>query len=214
MDLRERSWTDARVADRDGAVLGDLSSAHGFPPRHCSRPARVVPDDAARKRHGRLLLNAPLKDWIRIHGFDSATECEQAKAFWMTEAGYRSMLDEAARGVLPALPRPLTPTRVPFATIGVSPAATPASQSTTPASPARKLARYLSTPDTSLSPEELERLREILKQTNRPFYYELQMPAAKRPEEEEEEEEEEDEDDGKKEENEEEDEQQEPWRLT
>jgi ribosomal protein L12E/L44/L45/RPP1/RPP2 len=78
----------------------------------------------------------------------------------------------------------------------------------------RKLARYLSTPDTSLSPEEIERLKEILKQTIRPFHYELQMPAAKRPEEEEEEEEEEDEDDGKKEENEEEDEQQEPWRLT
>jgi hypothetical protein len=69
----------------------------------------------------------------------------------------------------------------------------------------------LSTPsDTSLSPEELERLEEILKQINRPFYYELQRPAAKRPEEEEEE----DDDDGKKEENEEEDEQQEPWRLT
>ena len=77
--------------------------------------------------------------------------------------------------------------------------------------------RSFSTPsDTSLSPEELERLEEILKQTNRPFYYELQRPAAKRPEEEEEEEgeEEEDDDDGKKEENEEEDEQQEPWRLT
>jgi len=68
----------------------------------------------------------------------------------------------------------------------------------------------LSTPsDTSLSPEELERLEEILKQINRPFYYELQRPAAKRPEEEED-----DDDDGKKEENEEEDEQQEPWRLT
>ena len=68
----------------------------------------------------------------------------------------------------------------------------------------------MSTPsDTSLSPEELERLEEILKQINRPFYYELQRPAAKRPEEEED-----DDDDGKKEENEEEDEQQEPWRLT
>jgi hypothetical protein len=74
--------------------------------------------------------------------------------------------------------------------------------------------RSLSTPsDTSLSPEELERLKEILKQINRPFYYELQRPAAKRPEPEEEEEEEEEEE-GKKEENEEEDEQQEPWRLT
>jgi hypothetical protein len=73
--------------------------------------------------------------------------------------------------------------------------------------------RSLSTPsDTSLSPEELERLKEILKQINRPFYYELQRPAAKRREEEEEEEEEDD--DGKKEENEEEDEQQEPWRVT
>jgi hypothetical protein len=71
----------------------------------------------------------------------------------------------------------------------------------------------LSTPsDASLSPEELERLREIVKDTNRPFYYELQRPAAKRPEQEEEED---DEEDGKKqEENEEEDEQQEPWRLT
>ena len=70
----------------------------------------------------------------------------------------------------------------------------------------------MSTPSyTSLSPEELKQLKEILKETNRPFYYELQRPAAKRPEEEEEEEE----DDGEKEEeNEEEDEQQEPWRLT
>jgi hypothetical protein len=80
--------------------------------------------------------------------------------------------------------------------------------------------RSLSTPsDTSLSPEELERREEILKQINRSFYYELQSPAAKRPErekeeEEEEEEEEDDDDKGKKEENEEEDEQQEPWRLT
>ena len=67
----------------------------------------------------------------------------------------------------------------------------------------------MSTPSyTSLSPEELKQLKEILKETNRPFYYELQRPAAKRPEEEEE-------DDGEKEEeNEEEDEQQEPWRLT
>jgi ribosomal protein L12E/L44/L45/RPP1/RPP2 len=71
----------------------------------------------------------------------------------------------------------------------------------------------LSTPsDTSLSPEELERLEEILKQINRPFYYELQRPAAKRPEEEEDDDD--DDGDGKKEENEEEDEQQEPWRLT
>ena len=53
---------------------------------------------------GRLLLNAPLKDWIRLHGFDSATECEQAKAFWMTEAGYRSMLDEAAKRGLTGAP--------------------------------------------------------------------------------------------------------------
>jgi ribosomal protein L12E/L44/L45/RPP1/RPP2 len=74
----------------------------------------------------------------------------------------------------------------------------------------------LSTPfDTSLSPEELERLKEILKQINRPFYYELQRSAAKRPEEEEDDD---SDDDGKKEdeeeENEEEDEQPEPWRLT
>jgi len=75
--------------------------------------------------------------------------------------------------------------------------------------------------DTSLSPEELERLTEILKQINRPFYYELQRSAAKRPEEEEEEDDDDDDDDdddGKKkdeeEENEEEDEQPEPWRLT
>ena len=78
--------------------------------------------------------------------------------------------------------------------------------------------RSFSTPsDTSLSPEELERLEEILKQINRSFFYELQGPAAKRPEREKEEEDEEEEDDddkGKKEENEEEDEQQEPWRLT
>jgi hypothetical protein len=46
---------------------------------------------------GQLLLNAPLKDWIRIHGFDSATECEDAKAFWMTEDGYRSMLAGSAK---------------------------------------------------------------------------------------------------------------------
>jgi hypothetical protein len=46
---------------------------------------------------GGLLLNAPLKDWIRIHGFDNATECEQAKAFWMTDAGYRSMLAGSAK---------------------------------------------------------------------------------------------------------------------
>ena len=105
MDLREGSSTDARVADRDGAVLGRPGSAQGFPPRRCSRPVRLVPDDAPRKRHGRrLLLNAPLKDWIRIHGFDSATECEQAKAFWMTEAGYRSMLDEAAKRGLTGAP--------------------------------------------------------------------------------------------------------------
>jgi hypothetical protein len=76
--------------------------------------------------------------------------------------------------------------------------------------------RNLSTPfDTSLSPEELERLKEILKQINRPFYYELQRSAAKRPEEEEDDD---SDDDGKKEdeeeENEEEDEQPEPWRLT
>ena len=82
--------------------------------------------------------------------------------------------------------------------------------------------RNLSTAaDTSLSPEELERLTEILKQINRPFYYELQRSAAKRPEEEEEEDDDDDDDDdddGKKkdeeEENEEEDEQPEPWRLT
>jgi hypothetical protein len=46
---------------------------------------------------GQLLLNAPLKDWARIHGFDSAMECEDAKAFWMTEDGYRSMLAASAQ---------------------------------------------------------------------------------------------------------------------
>jgi len=51
---------------------------------------------------GQLLLNAPVKDWIRIHDFDSATECENAKAFWMTEAGYRSMLASSEkRGLTP-----------------------------------------------------------------------------------------------------------------
>ncbi len=127
MDLREGSSTDARVADRDGAVLGDLSSALGFPPRRCSRPARVVPDDAVRKRHG------PVASQRAAKRLDPYT--------WLRRRdGVRT----------------------------------------------RKLARYLSTPDTSLSPEEIERLKEILKQTNRPFYYELQMPAVKRPEEEEE----------------------------
>jgi hypothetical protein len=97
---------------RDLSVMRDISR---FPalgrPRSC---CDTLPD--MRSRHvaslsllvwyllmppendvGQLLLNAPLKDWTRIHGFDSATECEDAKAFWMTENGYRSMLAGSAK---------------------------------------------------------------------------------------------------------------------
>ena len=79
--------------------------------------------------------------------------------------------------------------------------------------------RSLSIPAaTSFSPEELERLKEILKQTNRAFYYEPQRSAAKRPEEQDDDdgkkEDEDEEEENEEEENEEEHEQPEPWRLT
>src|SRR5262245_22037927 len=96
--LKARPTPGLEAIHRDVSVMRDISSvpASGRPRSSCD----TLPDMRSwqvgaltvfvwyllmppKDDVGQLLLNAPLKDWARIHGFDSATECEDAKAFWM-----------------------------------------------------------------------------------------------------------------------------------